>query len=283
MFTSILIGCQQEPGVIFNTPNGFIQIDKTSSSIDENSEIPITISIQFGGSVSQNTSGITANFTVASSDLTRFTVSPSTGTIEIPVGELSADITFTPIDNLIADGALDVVIELSAEGNNIPIGLGGEGILNTISTITILDNDCAIILEEMVGNYSGTDNWIASAGGPLKPKITTSIDGSSFNITGVGYAWLENPSFWGEPVVAESSITIDIDLITGEFEIPYTYTATTIYNGDLYNYYAKGKGKYYACSDTFELEYELFWAPDDDVASAFGAPGFVWRETLIRQ
>jgi len=135
----------------------------------------------------------------------------------------------------------------------------------------------------MVGTYTGKDNWYASVGGPLDTKIITSFDGTSFKMTGIGHAWLANPVYWGEPVVTEGTITVEIDAITGNFEIPYSYTATTTYNGALYDYYAKGSGKYYACSDTFEIKFELFYAPDDDVASAFGVKGFVWKETLTRK
>ena len=128
--------------------------------------------------------------------------------------------TLSEATNILVDGNVEITIELSSD-NSKPIGLAGEAKYFVDKKITIIDNDCPIILADMVGTYTGKDNWYASVGGPLDTKIITSFDGTSFKMTGIGHAWLANPVYWGEPVVTEGTITVEIDAITGNFEIPY--------------------------------------------------------------
>lgn len=283
VFTLIFFAsCKDQENLVFDNQDGFVQLSvSNSATIPENSTGSITTSVIFGGSAAQNTSGITVNFEVLSSNSARYTVEPSNGILEIPAGETSAEITITPIDNSIADGSIELTLNI-LNTSSLPVGIGGEELVNVSRVITLVDDDCPIVLENMEGTYAGSDNWYSGAGGPLSTQIITSYDGTSFTMTGIGYAWLENPDYWAEEVITEGSVTVDIDTTTGEFEIPYTYTATTVYNGDPYNYYVKGSGKYFSCSDTFEIEYELFFSENDDVASGFGAPGFIWKETLTR-
>lgn len=277
-FVFIATSCSNEDLKLIES-NNFIQVTSERGSLTEDvSEIKTTVA--FAGE--SNPNGITVNFSVTSSDPSRYTVEPSTGIVEIPAGDLTADIIIKPVDNILVDGDIDVKIEL-LDTNSVPVGLAGEGVNFTSRTITIIDNDCPIVFEEMVGTYTGSDNWYSSAGGPLDVKMTTSYDGTSFKISGLGHAWLENPDFWAEEVTATGEITIDINTITGEFDIPYTYTATTLYAGAPYDYYVRGKGKYLACSKTFEIEFELFYPGEDPVAPYFGVPGFVWKETLVVQ
>lgn len=157
---------------------------------------------------------------------------------------------------------------------------------NYFSGDTTIDIDIAVVcpinLEGLVGTYSGTDNWYASVGGPLDVSITTAVNGSTFTATGLGSAWLENPAFWAEEVVEEGDVEMTIDSDTGAITIPYQFVATTLYLGSPGDYFITGAGTYSSCTDTFYIEYELFYAPGADVASGFGVPGFKWRQTLTR-
>ncbi|NER11744.1 hypothetical protein SAMN06265375_1057 [Muriicola jejuensis] len=157
-----LTSCEEDL-LVYDTPDGFIQLSAESGSITEDAATSIVTQVLLGRGT--NESGVTVSFSVTSSDPSRYVVSPSTGTIDIPAGEFSADIEITPIDNFAADGDLDVVIELSS-GNSLPIGIGGEGGFNTTRTITIIDNDCPVDINAFVGTFTVFENFTAGVNSP---------------------------------------------------------------------------------------------------------------------
>jgi hypothetical protein len=118
-----LASCGEEELVIFDkTP--FIQLENETGQTTEDSN-PVVTRVFLGSA--DNPNGTTVNFTVTSSDPSRYTVSPASGVIEIPAGEFSANITISPIDNLAVDGNVDIILALTPT-NGIPVGLGGEGL-----------------------------------------------------------------------------------------------------------------------------------------------------------
>jgi hypothetical protein len=157
-----LTSCEEDL-LVYDTPAGFVQLSAESGSITEDTVDPIVTQVLLGSGT--NESGVTVNFTVTSSDPSRFTVTPSTGSIDIPAGEFSADIALEVIDNVTADGDLDVVIELSS-GNSLPIGIGGEGNFNTSRTITIIDNDCPVDINAFVGTFTVFENFTDGVNAP---------------------------------------------------------------------------------------------------------------------
>jgi len=158
-----LTACEKDL-LVYDTPDGFVQLSAETGTVTEDSPEPITTQVLLG--LGSNESGVTVNFTVTSSDPSRFTVTPATGSVEIPAGEFSADIVVTPIDNVTADGDVDVVIELST-GNSLPIGIGGEGTFNVTRTITIVDNDCPVDINAFVGTFTVFENFTDGVNAPL--------------------------------------------------------------------------------------------------------------------
>lgn len=158
-----LTSCEKEL-LVYDTPAGFIQLSAETGTITEDNTSAIVTQVLLG--TGTNESGITVNFTVTSSDPSRFVVTPATGSIDIPAGEFSADISIVPVDNVAADGDLDVVIELST-GNTLPIGIGGEGNFNTSRTITIVDNDCPVDIQAFVGVFTVFENFTGGGNAPL--------------------------------------------------------------------------------------------------------------------
>jgi len=153
----------EEDLLVYDTPAGFIQLSAETGTITEDTVDPIITQVLIGSGT--NESGVTVNFTVTSSDPSRFTVTPSTGSVDIPAGEFSADIAVQVIDNIAADGDLDVVIELSS-GNSLPLGIGGEGNFNTSRTITIIDNDCPVDINAFVGIFTVFENFTDGVNAP---------------------------------------------------------------------------------------------------------------------
>ncbi len=170
-----LTSCEKEL-LVYDTPNGFIQLSAESGSITEDTTTPIVTQVLLGKGT--NESGVSVSFTVTSSDPSRYTVSPSTGTIDIPAGEFSADIEITPVDNVAADGDVDVIIELSSS-NSLPIGIGGEGNFNTTRTITIVDNDCPVDINAFVGTFTVFENF---TDGPNSPFGLVDFFGESYQV-----------------------------------------------------------------------------------------------------
>ena len=71
----LLASCGDTELVIFETPEGFIQMVSPTGSVNENSDTEIVSTVVFGGPTT--TSDITVNYTVTSSDPSRYTVSPA--------------------------------------------------------------------------------------------------------------------------------------------------------------------------------------------------------------
>ena len=163
LLSLVFFGSCEEDLVIFETPDGFIQLAATSGSIEENNTGDLITTVLFGGR--SNDSGITANFTVTSSDPSRFTVSPASGTLEIPAGQMSADIVLTPVDNFDVDGNASVTITLT-DASSKPIGIGGEGLRNVSTSLTIIDNDCPITIDDWVGTYTVFENFTDGVNAP---------------------------------------------------------------------------------------------------------------------
>jgi hypothetical protein len=159
----VVTSCEEDL-VIFDTPNGFLQVNSPTGSKAENDETPIVTTVLLGKS--SNESDLTVNFQVNSADASRYTFSPSSGQVVIPAGEFTAEISLTPVNNFETDGYIDVEIVL-LESQGIPVGIGGEGINSAKRVITITDDDCPIEINDWVGTYSVFENFTGGGNAPL--------------------------------------------------------------------------------------------------------------------
>ena len=149
--------------IVYDTEAGFVQLASDTGMITEDTIEPLVTEVLLGSGT--NTSGVTVNFTVTSSDPSRFNVTPSTGSLTIPAGEFSGNIELEVVDNLLVDGDAEVVIELTS-GSSVPIGVGGEGNFATSRTITIVDNDCPVDINAFVGTFTVFENFTDGANAP---------------------------------------------------------------------------------------------------------------------
>ena len=152
----LFVGCDDAEFDTFTTDTGFVQLATTSGSNTEDGSVVTTVLLGSG----DNPNGTTVNFSVTSEDTSRFTVTPSTGSIEIPAGEFTADIVVMGIDNLTVDGDIDVTITLESS-SEVPVGTGGQGIEFISTTITIIDNDCPLDTQGLEGTYSAQEIFTA--------------------------------------------------------------------------------------------------------------------------
>lgn len=170
LFLSVIAftACEENEDPTIDFGEGFVQLSATSGTLSEDNGAPIVTKVLLGND-GTNPNGVTVNFTVTSSDDSRFTVTPSSGTIEIPAGEFSADILIEPVDNVVADGDVEIVLELSTS-SDLPVGIAGEGVVAVTRTITLVDDDCPVDSNAFVGTFtveevftSGTNEGLALA------------------------------------------------------------------------------------------------------------------------
>ena len=163
----LLVSCEEDL-VVFDEGDGFIQFSSSSASIGEGALEPSVSTVILGAG--ENPDGVTVNFTITADDPSRFTIEPSTGTLTIPAGEFSADITITPVDNVTVDGDMDIVLDLTTS-SSLPVGIGGEGLQAASKTVTLIDDDCPVDINNFIGTYdvseiftSGTNEGLTLAG-----------------------------------------------------------------------------------------------------------------------
>lgn len=242
--------CEETPVVYGGTE--FIQLsDDSDVNAAENSGETITTTIVLGSGSNDN--GVTVDFTVTSTDPSRYIISPSTGTLDIPAGEFSGDITITPIDNSVTDGNVDITIELSST-NNLPVGLAGENLSFFTKNISILDDDCPFDINDFAGSYTVNIVSEVGFGNPAGSFIasTTLTVGTEPNT-------LVDSNFWdfGNPAV-----------ITFDPSDPDNYTVTlegdpqfVYFNGaGLPRYAIQGiqpVGSFTTCDNAFQVNMEL--------------------------
>ncbi|MBT8206441.1 MAG: hypothetical protein KJN96_05845 [Eudoraea sp.] len=173
----LLTSCEEDL-IIFDTPEGFVQVESEALSATEEiaSTTPITVSVLLGSD--SNTSGVSVAYTISSSDPSRYTLSvPASGTLDIPAGEFTnSEIQITAVDNLIVDGSLDVTVTLESS-TSVPIGTGGEGNNFTSTIVTLIDDDCPF--EGYEGIYDVSE---AFTGPPNAPLGFSDFFGESYQV-----------------------------------------------------------------------------------------------------
>lgn len=161
----VATSCEEQENLVYGGPD-FIQFANASSSGTETdgAASPFVTTVLVGSD--SNDAGVTVNFTVTSSDPSRYSVSPAGGTLEIPAGEFSGEILITPVNNLDVDGDLEITITLQ-ESSSLPAGLGGEGVNLASKTITLIDDDCPIDIDAFVGTFAVSENFTAGVNSPF--------------------------------------------------------------------------------------------------------------------
>lgn len=194
----LLMSSCEEDLLIFDTPNGFLQVDTATGQKAENDPTPIITKVLLGRS--SNPSDLTVNFQVNSSDPSRYSVTPSSGQVVIPAGEFTADISLVAVNNFDSDGDIDVEIVLS-ESQGVPVGIGGEGVNLVKKVITISDDDCPLEINDWVGTYTVFENFTAGVNSPLG---LNNFFGESYqmtaalvpgDITNAKVVWNNSPGF----------------------------------------------------------------------------------------
>ena len=225
---------------VYTPESSWVQLSSSSaSSIGESSTTGQAIKVQLG--TISNPDGQTFEFSVTG-DSSRFTVSPSDGKIVFAPNTYEATITVTPIDNNSSDGNAEITITLT--GDNV--GTGGDGIDLLSVKLTIVDDDCPIVIDD-------TESWIAqydytSSSRGLMPSNEIVLEKLSENewylptTWGLnGVSWLTNNPAYDGSYVFDAVITLN----TADFTCTIVGTSALTPGGD--------SGTYDPCTNTFSF------------------------------
>ncbi len=233
-----LTSCEEDL-VVYDAGEGFVQLENSSLTTAEDGN-PVVINVSLG--TETNESGVSVDFetVISSGDASRFVIEPANGVLDIPAGEFTGQITITPVDNLDADGDVQLSVRLS-ESNSLPIGIGGLGAERVSASVTISDNDCPT---EISNSYRVT----VFAFNDEAPAHTVNL----VPVPGVDNQWTVTSS-WGPQFVAWA---------TGDagFANRFLYSGTITLNEDFSvdftgndSWATGGSGTYVACTDQFNI------------------------------
>lgn len=242
-----LTACEEDL-LVYEPESSYAQLASgTASSMSESATTGKTIKVVLGAG--SNTSGAIYDFNVTG-DSARFTVSPSNGKVEFAAGSYEATITVTPVDNNLSDGNADLTISLT--GDNI--GVGGDGVDLTSVKLTIIDDDCPIVIDE-TASWIAQYSWTSSTRGliPASEIVLQKVGENqwylptTWGLNGVSFL-TNNPAYDGL-YVFDAVITLNPADLTCTIE----GTSTLTPGGDT--------GSYDPCANTFtfsSLNDELF-------------------------
>ena len=117
-------------------------------------------------------------------------------------------------------------------------------------TLEKVGEKSAMDLENYVGTWSGEDMW-----GDTEVTTTLDADGN-LEITGVGVVFMTGG--WGETILEQEKVLMDVDKTTGSFTIEEQLYMKTEYNGVVQElYYLSGTGTIDPCTNTMDLQYDF--------------------------
>lgn len=244
-------GCFEEQKNLTKT---WVAFEDASVEHAENDGDPVEVTVSYSGKL--RTSDIEVTYTVSSTDAIEgadYILPANSGSVTIPAGE--ASVTFVAIEELIDNGVLEgdktIILTLESAGD-LTVGFPGPDGIKKSTTITVVDDDCAI--PSLAGTYHVVNRNASPApcGDPGNDDVLTytatitvvSDDGGgkfTYNIsdiTGGLYALCyedgENPG----------------DIETDGFAITLTDQPDVVYGGDIFN----GTGQI-ECSGNFTLSW----------------------------
>lgn len=186
----------------------------------------------------------------------------SATSVTIPAGATSGSVTLTTNTELMPVGeTFDFDLTLDAGEHNATAGTDLNYDLKRIE-FCVLENGVA----DLVGPYNVIEN-----GSGYENGFTATQDGENLIIDGLAQDFIAG--FWGEPVIAGGSFTMEI-APNGEMTIPRQYIYTTTWDGNPYEYEIEGSGIWRNCGakPVMELTYDIYYPGDlDGLAKTYSA------------
>lgn len=249
------ISCDEEETVA-NTlsypSDGFVAFETSGTTVSEAAGT-VTLTAQYGSTSSSTDKSF--SFTSTSAEAVEgvdYDVVDSRTSFDFVAGTHTNSIDVVIYDNTDVDGNKTIVFTITDEG------FPGEAAFNSTYTLVVQDDDCPFTLAELgAASWSGSDN--SGGEGPNDTQIATTFDGTNLLFEGIAYGWITNPGYWDEVVVtSNASVVASVDAV-GNITIANQYLCTTTWNGATQpDYYIEATGSYAACSETMELNWDLY-------------------------
>ena len=135
---------------------------------------------------------------------------------------------------------------LSNTGDTLVLSLGDERDLSTGDPLTIdISRVCPIDLQDYVGSFTGTGSWSEIFGYTTEVETFLNEEGDLM-INGLVFQWFQD--WWGETIVRNEPVMMEVDLETGVITIPEQFYIESTYGGDPQPLYSiKGTGRINSC------------------------------------
>lgn len=245
-FIAVLVGCESDP-TIYDVENGqtLAQFGSSSLSIGTPEEGASATAEVLVSTVASTDREIEVE--VVDSLSTATAAQFSVSNLMIPAGSYSGEITITSnYDALPEQGSANLVLNL--------VDIAGSGAVVEKGTLKVeLFRECAIVLSDFVGKWQGQGSWgNTSLGYTTEVETFLNADGELM-INGLAFQWFTG--WWGEVIVTNEAVKMDVDLETGAITIDEQFYITSTWNGDpqpAYNLKATGM-VLNACEKTMEI------------------------------
>lgn len=168
----------------------------------------------------------------------------SATSVTISAGTTSGSVTLkSNTESMPEDQVLQLILNIDAGANT---ATAGTKLIYDMKRIKF----CALDQNAFVGSYTGND-----ANGN-STKVVVTMNAGQLEITGMAEGWMTG--FWGEVIVAQETLPLIVNPVSGEFTIEEALYMTTTYLGDAqpaYNLVATGKLD--ACTSGMFIDYDL--------------------------
>lgn len=250
LFVLTLLSCEEEITILQPKDGGHVQLASSDAIIlTEASSSGTTLTLQLG--IDENSDGYYADFEIVSDDNTRFIFTPSDSRAYFPPNTYETEVKITPVDNLVADGNINLTFNLTGSNS----GVYGNEELKSIK-ITIQDNDCPTVIAE---EYSLELSVLIfgseySTGTHSVELIPDSSNPNKF--------YIEN--LWGPDHINNFYALFGISVSYGAYTFPtyitleddFTVTFDVVNEGGASQCTVGGEGTYSACDDQWILLFD---------------------------
>jgi len=227
--------CESADEIIFQGPY-HARFTETESEILENYKDPFNlnlndpVSIQIHLAAPSQNNTIVVEYEVSGTAVENVDYVIEDGEkrrVLIPVGQHIGEIRYLPINNREWTGDKTIKFKITTVNNNLEAGFGETGINGRFHTVTIKDDDCLVDLRKFEGTWEFDQN-----DGEFVYDVQIIVDWDSNNrIYMLGYTGLDSLLY----------AFANLDLCSGEFEIPEQYLAGT---SQLEGTRSEGKGSF---------------------------------------
>jgi hypothetical protein len=198
-------------------------------------------------------SDITVNLSVdASSTAASNQYDLASNSIVIPAGESSGSTTLTGISSEIPElETVTVVLNMDAGGVEAETA-------NQMTVSLYRIKFCEWAVDDMVGDYTGTDDaWYSGGTYSNKSFTIAKVDDNTITISGLGAGQYEDA--WGEAVTAGDLVTFTVNP-DGTLTFENQYLCET---DNVWDYYmgprAPGTAKWDGCNESFDILWYAHW------------------------